>query len=207
MKNIVFILTLIMIGNLALAECKCIKPQPECRQISKDYKEGKKQTKCLDLMISMYNERATLYNVLNLSSDQQKCKDVIDAKRYEELKKQFNRLEQEKFVLNKMCENKASSQALKKQEKVVNDIKKCMKKTGDEYDREFKSVLNSEQRSKLKSIRKMQRKEIKYCQKNKAFYEQDPNLRPFGEKMYKNNDEKLCPVHKKWHLFGFKHKK
>ena len=47
------------------------------------------QTKCLDLMTSMYNERATLYNVLNLSNDQQKCKDVIDKKRYEELGKQL----------------------------------------------------------------------------------------------------------------------
>ena len=36
-----------------------------------------KQTKCLDLMTSMYKRRATLYNVLNLSNDQQKCKDVI----------------------------------------------------------------------------------------------------------------------------------
>lgn len=189
MKKIILILSLIMIGNLVSAECGC-----------------RNQTKCLDLMTSMYNERATLYNVLNLSSDQQKCKDVIDAKRYDELGKQFQQYEQEKFVLSRMCENKASSKALKKQENVVKNIEKCMKKTGDKYDKEFKSVLNSEQRSKLKSIRKMQSKEIKHCQKNKAFYEQDPNLRPFGEKMYKNNDEKLCPTHNKWHLFGFKHK-
>lgn len=204
MKQIVLILSLILIGNFTLAECECLKP--ECRQISKDFGEGKNQTKCIDLVTSMYNERAALYNVLNLSSDQQKCKDVIDKKRYEELGKQFQQLEQEKFVLNKMCENKASSQALKKQEKVVNDIKKCMKKTGDKYDKEFKSILNSEQRSKLCSIRIMQKKEIKYCQKNKAFYKKDPNLRPFGEKNYYDNDEKLCPVHKKWHIFGFKHK-
>ncbi len=150
--------------------------------------------------------RSTLYNVLNLSSDQQKCKDVIDAKRYEELGKEFQQYEQEKFVLNKMCENKASSQAIKKQEKVVKNIEKCMKKTGDKYDKEFKSVLNSEQRSKLRSIRKMQKKEIKYCQKNKAFYKKDPNLRPFGVKMYGVDDQKLCPEHNKWHLFGFKHK-
>lgn len=203
MKRIILILTFILIGNLVWAECGCLKPQPECRQTSKDYGEGKKQTKCLDLMTSMYNERATLYNVLNLSSDQQKCKDVIDQKRYEELGEQFKQYEQEKFVLSKMCENKASSQALKKQENVVKNIEKCMKKTGDKYDKEFKTVLNSEQRSKLKSIRKMQRKEIKYCQKNKAFYKKDPNLRPFG--MYNNEQEVLCPVHKKWHIFGFKH--
>ncbi len=164
-----------------------------------------KQTKCLDLMTSMYSNRATLYNVLNLSDDQQKCKDTIDKKRYEELSVQFQKYEQEKFVLANMCKNKASNRALKQQEKVVKDIENCMKKINKKYDKEFKSVLNSQQKSKLNTIRKMERKEIKYCQKNKAFYKKDPNLRPFG--MYKTKEEEvLCPVHKKWHLFGYKHK-
>lgn len=186
MKKLVLILCLIMIGNLVSAECGCHK-----------------QTKCLDLMTSMYDERATLYNVLNLSSDQQKCKDVIDKKRYGELGEQFRQYEQEKFVLSRMCEHKATSSAIKKQEKVVKNIEKSMKKTGDKYDKEFKSVLNSDQRSKLRSIRKMQKKEIKYCQKDKAFYKKDANLRPFGK--YADEQEVLCPVHKKWHMFGFKH--
>ena len=46
-----------------------------------------------------------------------------------------------------------------------------------------------------------------YCLKKKAFYERDPKLRPFGEKMYYGEQNNvLCPVHKKWHIFGFKHK-
>lgn len=189
MKKFVLILTLLTIGTSVFAECGY-----------------NKQAKCLDLMTSMYNERATLYNVLNLSSDQQKCKDVIDKKRYEELGEQFRKYEQEKFVLEKMNGHQVSSQALKKQEKVVKSIEKSLKKTDNKYDKEFKSVLNSEQRSKLRTVRKMQKKEISYCQKNKAFYKKDPNIRPFGERMYKNDDEKLCPKHNKWHSFGFKHK-
>ena len=166
-----------------------------------------KQTKCLDLMTSMYNERATLYNVLNLSNDQQKCKDVIDKKRYEELGKQFQEYEKEKYVLDKMCNHNASEAAVKKQEKVVKNIEKEMQKIGKKYDKEFKSVLNSEQKSKYNTVRKMERKEVKYFMKNKAFYKRDPKLRPFGEKMYYGEqNEVLCPVHNKWHLFGFKHK-
>lgn len=166
-----------------------------------------KQTKCLDLMTSMYNERATLYNVLNLSNDQQKCKDVIDKKRYEELGKQFQEYEKEKYVLDKMCNYNASEAAVKKQEKVVKNIEKEMQKIGKKYDKEFKSVLNPEQKSKYNTVRKMERKEVKYCMKNKAFYKRDPKLRPFGEKMYYGEqNEVLCPVHNKWHLFGFKHK-
>ena len=169
--------------------------------------ECNKQTKCLDLMTSMYNERATLYNVLNLSNDQQKCKDVIDKKRNTELQKEFQEYEKEKYVLDNMCKHNASELALKKQEKVVKNIEKNLQIINKKYDKEFKSILNSEQKSKYNSVRKMEKKEINYCLKNKAFYKRDPKLRPFGEKMYyQEQNEVLCPVHKKWHLFGYKHK-
>ena len=107
MKNLVLILTILILGNVTFAECNCQGP-----------------AKCLDLLTSMYNERATLYNVLNLSSDQQKCKDVIDKKRYDELGAQYRQLEQEKYVLSSMCEHKASQQAIKKQKNVVKNIEK-----------------------------------------------------------------------------------
>lgn len=201
-KLLTLILCIIMLNSSVLAQENKVfaenqKPDCNCR----------KQTKCIDLMTSMYNERATLYNVLNLSNDQQKCKDVIDKKRYEELGIQFRQYEQEKYVLDNMCKHNASEQAIKKQEKVVKNIEKCMKKIGEKYDKEFKSILNSEQKAKYNSVRKMEKKEIKYCLKNKAFYKRDPKLRPFGEKMYYGEQNNvLCPVHKKWHLFGYKHK-
>lgn len=201
-KLLTLILCIIMLNSSVLAQ--------ENKVFAENQKSDcncSKQTKCIDLMTSMYNERATLYNVLNLSNDQQKCKDVIDKKRYEELGVQFRQYEQEKYVLDNMCKHNASEQAIKKQEKVVKNIEKCMKKIGEKYDKEFKSILNSEQKAKYNSVRKMEKKEIKYCLKNKAFYKRDPKLRPFGEKMYYGEQNNvLCPVHKKWHLFGYKHK-
>lgn len=201
-KLLTLILCIIMLNSSVLAQENKVfaeNQKPDCN--------CSKQTKCIDLMTSMYNERATLYNVLNLSNDQQKCKDVIDKKRYEELGVQFRQYEQEKYVLDNMCKHNASEQAIKKQEKVVKNIEKCMKKIGEKYDKEFKSILNSEQKAKYNSVRKMEKKEIKYCLKNKAFYKRDPKLRPFGEKMYYGEQNNvLCPVHKKWHLFGYKHK-
>lgn len=201
-KILIAVICLILTGGISLGQENTVfaeNQRPDCG--------CSKNTKCLELMKSMYNERATLYNVLNLSNDQQKCKDVIEKKRYDELGAQFKIYEQEKFVLSNMCKHNASKQAIKKQKKVVKDIEKCMKKIGEKYDKEFKSVLNSEQRSKLNTIRKMERKEIHYCLKKKAFYERDPKLRPFGEKMYYGEQNNvLCPVHKKWHIFGFKHK-
>lgn len=201
-KLLTLILCIIMLNSSVLAQENKVfaeNQKPDCG--------CSKQTKCIDLMTSMYNERATLYNVLNLSNDQQKCKDVIDKKRYEELGVQFRQYEQEKYVLDNMCKHNASEKAIKKQEKVVKNIEKCMKEIGEKYDKEFKSILNSEQKAKYNSVRKMEKKEIKYCLKNKAFYKRDPKLRPFGEKMYYGEQNNvLCPVHKKWHLFGYKHK-
>lgn len=189
MKKLLVLLLILISSNIAFSseDCGCSK-----------------QTKCLDLMTSRYNERAALYNVLNLSDDQQKCKDVIDKKRYDELGAEFKKYEQEKFVLDKMTNNGAGEKALKQQQNVVKNIEKCMKKISEKYDKEFRTVLNSQQKSKLKTIRKMEEKSIKNCQKNKAFYKQDPNLRPFGT--YGNPKQTLCPVHNKWHLFGRKHK-
>ena len=205
MKKFLYVLTIIftLSGTIAICEETTIFAENQRTECG-----CSKNTKCLELMKSTYNERATLYNVLNLSNDQQKCKDVIDKKRYDALAQIFKQYEQEKYVLSKMCAHSGVSEsAIKKQQKVVKNIEKCMKKTGEKYDKEFKSILNSEQKSKYNSIRKMEKKEIKYCLKNKAFYKRDPKLRPFGQNMYYGEQNNvLCPVHKKWHLFGRKHK-
>ena len=202
-KILTLIICFILAANFAFAQEQTVFAENQRQDCN-----CSQNTKCLDLMKSMYNERATLYNVLNLSNDQQKCKEVIDKKRYDELGKLFQQYEQEKYVLSKMCEHSTVSEyAIKKQKKVVKNIEKCMKKTGEKYDKEFKTILNSEQKSKYNTIRKMEKKEIKYCIKNKAFYKRDPKLRPFGQDMYYGEQNNvLCPVHKKWHIFGRKHK-
>lgn len=166
-----------------------------------------RETKCLDLITAMHDQRPALYNVLNLSSDQQVAKDTIDKKRFEEMGKYREQYEQELFVLSNMQKHGASKAALKKQEKVLKNLEKTLRKAAVKYDREFKSILDSEQKAKYNAVTQMKKKEIRYCRKKKAFYKRDPKLRPFGEKMYYTDTEKvLCPVHEKWHLFGFKHK-
>lgn len=190
MKKILFLISLLIISSPVFAQCNTCQ-----------------SSKCLDLMTSMYDRRATLYNVLNLSADQQKCKDTIDYNYKKEISDKFEKYEQEKFVLENMTKHGASNSALKKQKKVIKNIQKELDRVNDKYEKEFKSVLNSEQKAKFNMIAKMSKKEIKYCQKQKAFYERDPKLRPFGEKMYYTDTEEiLCPKHNKWHIFGIKHK-
>ena len=187
MKNLILILALIFIVNPVFAA--------DCTN----------KSKCIDLMSAMYDKRAAMFNVLNLSADQQKCKDTMDKKYLEEVGNKFEQYEQEKFVYNNMKKHNASNSALKQQAKRVKNIENCLENLNKKYEHEFKTILNAEQKSKFNTIKKMEKKELKYCQKDKAFYKRDPKLRPFGEKMYYQEDA-LCPVHNKWHMFGFKHK-
>ena len=182
MKKILFFLTLILLANPVYAQ---------------------NDNKCTQLMDFMYDRRATMYNVLNLSPDQQKCKDTMDMKYLKEVGDKYQQYEQEKFVLNNMKKHGASTKALDKQAKVVNNLESYLQTLNDKYEKEFKSVLDSEQKAKFKTIKKMEKKELKYCKHNKAFYKRDPKLRPFGEKMYYENQEpKICPKHNKRHLFN-----
>ncbi|MBO6087826.1 hypothetical protein J6P92_05725 [bacterium] len=190
MKKVLFLISLLIIANPVFAECT------NC-----------KSSKCMDLMSSMYDKRATLFNVLNLSADQQKCKDTMDMNYMKEAGDKFEKYEQEKFTLKNMVKNNTNKSALKKQKKVVKNLEEDLENLNKKYEKEFKSILNSEQKGKFNTILKMQKKEVRYCQKDKAFYKRDPKLRPFGEKMYyKDTEEILCPKHHKWHIFGFKHK-
>ena len=184
MKKFLFLISLLIIANPVFAECT---------------------NKCTDLMDFMYDKRATMYNVLNLSADQKKCKDTMDIKYQKEVGNKFNQYEQEKFVLKNLKEHNASKSAIRKQKRVVKNIEKSMEKLNNKYNKEFKSILDCEQKSKFNTISKMQKKELKYCQNNKVFYKRDPKLRPFGEKMYDEN-KVVCPVHNKRHLFSRIHK-
>lgn len=163
-------------------------------------------SKCTDLKTSMHNQRAALYNVLNLSDDQQKCKDTIDMNYLKEAGAKFEKYEQEKFVYNNMKKHNASKSALNKQQKVVKNIEKDLAKLRKKYDNEFKSILNSEQKAKFNTISKMEKKETSYCKNQKAFTKHDPKYRKFGENMYYGNSEKVvCPVHNKRHILGITH--
>ena len=107
MKKLLFLISLLIIANPVLAECS-----------------SSKDSKCIDLMSSMYDRRATLFNVLNLSADQQKCKDTMDMNYLKEVGDKFEKYEQEKFVYNNMQKHNASKRALRKQEKVVKNLQK-----------------------------------------------------------------------------------
>ena len=79
MKKLILFTVCLYFGNPCFTQNACIS------------------TKCIDLMNSMYNKRAVLFNVLNLTKEQQIIKDEIDKKYDCELtniltKEQLNKL-------------------------------------------------------------------------------------------------------------------
>ena len=194
MKKLLFTIVFLLITCPVFAQCD------KCNTCT--------SPKCMDLKKSMHNERATLYNVLNLSDDQQKCKDTIDKNYNKEVSKYFEKYEQEDFVLNNLKKHNAGKSAIKQQEKLVNKIEKDIKNLRKKYDKEFKSILNSEQKSKFNTISKMENKTESYCKNQKAYTKRDPKYRKFGENMYYGDTKmQVCPVHNKRHLFGKIHTK
>ena len=138
-------------------------------------------TKCMDLTDSMYNNRAALYNVLNLSKEQQIAKDEID-KKYRQLSEQmFDELSKEKYVMKNLEKYQSSGKTLKSQEKIIKSIEDDMRNLNLQYDNELKTILKKEQLNKLKSVRKIEKQALKHCQKDKALYKRDNNVRIFGQ--------------------------
>jgi len=153
------------------------------------------QDKCDELVKRMYDCRSTLYNVLNLTPCQEKQREEIEKNRFVEIDIKFHQLTQEKYVLKKLEQGNASETAIKEQKNIVCDLEKEIKKSNKKYDDDFYCLLTCQQKTKFKEIRKMAEKDIKYCKKNKKLYKQDPNLRPFGQKV--NYDECDCSKTKK----------
>ena len=176
---------------------------PETENIIFSAKDIKESCSCGELVERMINNRAATYNVLNLTPQQRKCKNEIEKCRYEELDKKINLLEQETYVLKKLqCNPQANASAIKKQEKIIKNLKNDIDKITRKYDKKFKAMLSGEQKAKYNLIQKMKRKDIKRCEKNKPLFKPDPHLQPFGVPY--QYDEEVCPKHGIRHLFGRK---
>lgn len=145
-------------------------------------------------------QRNSIYNALNLTPSQIKCKNEIEAKRYEALEPELK-----KFCLAKKklkdAETKCDKNAIKQTEKELKPIRKCIRKISTEYDKEFMKILNSDQRAKYRMIRKLKRNDLKKLQKMHKNGEKPSDLKPFGEKIsqaayMEQQHQKTCLWHK-----------
>ena len=162
--------------NTFFAEClqaaNIFEPETGCVNNSQ-ISAYKNQNKCRELIQQMFDDRAAVYNVLNLSSEQKKCKDDIEKRRYEELDTKIE-------IFERLCASQADQTTLKKQKKLLKNLEKDIDNIMFKYDKEFKCILSQTQKTKYNNIQRIKEKDIKQWRKGKKLFKQDPNLRPFG---------------------------
>ena len=141
------------------------------------------QPKVSQTYTNFYNQRASVYNALNLSNEQVKAKDNLEKQRYKALGEKYLELDQEEYVLRQMRAGSSSKNAILKQTSCVRSIADDIEKINKKYDKEFIKSLTNEQRSKYHNIKRLQNRELKEEVSNvKRKYHQDKKLRTFGEK-------------------------
>ena len=128
------------------------------------------------LIEKIKTERNSIYNALNLTSEQIKKKDALEEKRYQELQPKLKEFCINRKNLKDLETKKADTNAIKIAQNKLNSTKNEIKKISSKYDREFKKILTLEQKSKYNMVIKLKRadiKELEHKQKEIA-------LRPFG---------------------------
>ena len=150
---------------------------------------------CSELIENIRSQKNTLYNVLNLSPEQQKIKDEIETRRLEEMQPLINEYRNEKRKLHDMVKNGCSKQEYKQQKKITDTAHKKIHKTFKKYDREFIKILCPLQKSKYREINKLVKRDIKYCRLNKRSCTKNPYLNTFGKQDAKSICRKKC-LHK-----------
>lgn len=164
-------------SSTVMAECNC-KPACVCQKASvvldddlKFYKNFADQVK---------KERSAISNALQLSEEQAKCRVELIRENSAVLEEKFRTLYEENIKLKTLKAQNASREAIKAQQKNVNCVKKEIKAVIDKENKDFKKILDHEQRSKLNMILKLERKSVKSCQNPKNYYKSNPKMRPFA---------------------------
>lgn len=122
-------------------------------------------------------ERNTIYNALNLTSEQIKQKDATEEKRYAELEPVLRKYCLCHKKLNEIKKSK-NDKEIKTVEKELDSLKKDIKNISNKYDKSLKKILTSDQKSKYDMVRKLKRAEIK--NNNKSVSTKKTTLKPFG---------------------------
>ncbi len=178
-KNLFIILScLLLTTTSAVAKCNCA---PACNCVSKkvvndDLKFYKNYAE------SVKKERATVVNALQLTDEQVQKRNELMCENTILLENNYKKLYQETLKLNNLKAQKANLKEISAQEKNVTCIKKEINTIVKNENKQFKKILDRQQRSKLRMIQKLQCKSIKDLDNKKDYYKSNPKMRPFGQK-------------------------
>lgn len=157
--------------------CNCVKE----RSFKKHHQYFlQKAKRYQDYVRKIQNERATVYNALNLSDEQIKMREDILKENSHLYDKKFDELSKESFKLDALKNAGASSQEISRQKKVIDGINKDIENLLNQENKLYKKCLTREQRSKYSMIKKLEKNEYKQTSHQKDYYKSNPKMVPFG---------------------------
>ena len=135
-----------------------------------------------ELRDEMKKERLAISNALQLTDEQARLRDELVKNNSQILNEKFYNLYLEKKDLKLLKFENASAQVIKEKE---NNVKIICDEIGDiikQENKDYKKILDHQQRSKLRMIEKLQRKTLKDSKKQKDYKKYNPKMREFAPK-------------------------
>ena len=180
MKKSLFVILfcLVLTTTSAVAKCNCT-PTCDCvakKVINDDLKFYKNYAE------SVKKERAAVVNALQLTEEQVQKRNELMYENSILLEENYKKLYRETLKLNNLKTQKANSKEISSQEKNITCLKKEINSIVKNENKQFKKILDRDQRAKLKTIQKLQNKSIKDLNNPKDYYKSNPKMRPFGQK-------------------------
>lgn len=179
-KNLLLIgLCLFFMVPSAMSQCPCSK-SGTITESNKSVNYAKESANYKKYIKHIQQDRATVYNALNLSDEQiQKREDLMKENNpiYEQ---KFDCLMKESFKLQAIENAGASEREINSQKKVISSIKKDIENTLNKENKTFRKCLNGQQKAKYSMIKKLERRDYKRDLKQKDYYKSNPQMRPFG---------------------------
>ena len=127
------------------------------------------------------NNRATMYNALNLTNEQTKIREEILNKNAKILDEKYAKLKKESCKLLALKKGNVCNSEILEQKKVIKNIKKDISKLLSEEDIEFKKCLTNEQKTKYKTIQKLQKHDLKKEINREKIYKANPQMEEFAK--------------------------
>lgn len=178
-KFLLICLGLLLVGtNVAFAESCPIKiDQCACQKECNYPKEALRYKK---YMKTIQQERATVYNALNLTDEQIKLRENMINENSSLYDAKFNELIKESYKVKALKQAGATDREIANQKKVVRNVKKDIESLVNKENKQFKKSLNHDQRAKYAMIKKLEKNDFKEAAHQKDYYKSNPQMRPFG---------------------------
>ena len=149
-------------------------------ELSEDAKAPQEAAKYKKYIKHVEQERATVYNALNLTDEQIQIRENLIKENAPLYEQKFDSLIKESFKLKALrCAN-VSERELAKQRRVIKKIRNSIDDMLEKENKCFEKSLTRQQRSKYSMIKRLERLDYKRDAKRKDYYKSNPQMVPFG---------------------------